>query len=166
MPASQEDVDAALAVVDDATRVLDWSSASDASLEDESGERTPPVPEGLIDAYRAAIDQAQEEHFQLALQTLRGHNPEFPLSQVLALLQVAGWTGDMRDFKLGVLEQSGRSEVMEVAAQGRAAGGPIRRRIFRGFLGALNAALDSLDGIPGVGAVKELKDFLERAGAK
>jgi hypothetical protein len=118
------------------------------------------LPTELVDAYRAAVDQAQTETFELALRTLQGANPEFPMSAVLALLELAGWTDALRDFKLQTLDHSGREEVMSVANQGRRGGGRIRRAIFRRFKGALNAALDSLAGIPGVAAIKELKDFL------
>ena len=160
MPATREDVDAVYDLVDDATRMLDWCAGPEATLEDENGERISVLPGQLIDAYRAAVDQAQTEHFALALRTLRGDNADFPFSSVLAILELAAWTGALRIFKLRVLEHSGREEVMEVARRGRAGGGSIRGRIFRAFLGPLDAALDSLEGIPGVAAIKELKDFL------
>jgi len=164
MPASPEDMGAVHDVVLDATRLLDWSGGPEAFLFDEqANEQRPVVVPSLADSYRAAINQARDEVFALALMTLRGDNPNFPPSAVLALLEIAGWTDALRDFKLQVLEYNGRSEVMEVAREGQGRGGGIRRRIFRGFIGALNAALDSLSGLPGVGAIKELKDFLERA---
>jgi hypothetical protein len=65
--------------------------------------------------------------------------------------------GSPARFQLAVLDESGRPEVMAVAAQGRGGGGRIRRRVFRGLLGTLNAALESLQEIPGVGVIKELK---------
>jgi hypothetical protein len=164
VPASQDDVDAVHDLVRDASSVLDWSAGSDASLTDEeTDERVPVVSRELLELYQAAVDQALEAHLNLALATLHGENPDFPLEEVLAVLERAGWTGPLRDFKLGVLERRGRGAVMEVAREGRTGGGTLGRRLFRGFLGALNAALDSLDGLPGVGVGKELKDFLERA---
>jgi hypothetical protein len=80
---------------------------------------------------------------------------------VLDVLAQAGWEGALREFKLGVLETNGRAEVMDVVSGGEGRGGRLRRRVFRGFVGALDAALDSLEGLPGVGPVKELKDFVE-----
>jgi hypothetical protein len=164
VPATGEDMAAVHSVVSDAVGILDWSGGGDSYLEDdETGERAPVVTSGLRDRYRAAVDQAREEAFDLALSTLRGENPAFPRSSVLAVLELVGWTGALRDFKLEVLDYNGRPEVTAVTQGGRTGGGGIRRRLFRGFLGALNAALDSLSGLPGVGAIKELKDFLERA---
>jgi len=160
MPANQEDLDAVFAIVEDATQLLDWCAGSDAFFVDDSETRREVLPTDLVDAYRAAVDQAQTEAFELALRTLRGGNTEFPITTVLRLLELAGWTAALRDFKLQALTHSGREEVMTVARGGRTAGGPIRRTIFRRFKAALNAALDSLAGIPGVAAIKELKDFL------
>jgi hypothetical protein len=149
-------------VVLDATLLLDWSGGGDASLlDEETEEQTPVVASSLADSYRAAIEQAREQAFTLALTTLRGENSGFPPAAVLALLEMAGWTDALRDFKLQVLEHNGRSEVMDVARGGQTGGGRIRRKVFKGFIGALNAALDSLSGLPGVGVIKELKDFLE-----
>jgi len=118
------------------------------------------MPLALADAYRRALDQAQE-HFELALLTLRGDNRGFPLQSVLAVLQLAAWTGDLRDFKLLALEYAGRSEVMKVASRGRTGGGVLQRFIFGRFLRTLDAALDSLGDIPGVAAIGELKTFVE-----
>lgn len=164
MPATREDMGVVHDLVLDATLLLDWASGSRSRLLDmETNAPKIVVAEPLRDSYRAAVDQARDEAFALALATLRGENRGFPPELVLALLEIAGWTDALRDFKLQVLEYNGRSEVMEVARGGRSGGGRIRGRVFRGFLGALNAALDSLSGLPGVGAIKELKDFLERA---
>jgi hypothetical protein len=165
MPAEIADADAAHGVVRDATALLDWCAGRESFLEDENGEQRPVLLPNLIGSYREAAEQAQAEYFDLALRTLSGDNPSFTTLQVLAALERAGWTGPLRDFKLGVLAQAGRDDVVEVAGRGRSGGGRILRRVFRGFLGPLNAALESLDGIPGVGAIKELKDFVEGAEA-
>lgn len=161
MAASIQDVNAVRSLVEDATRLLDWSAGSDSSLLDDSGVQRRVLPDELADLFRAAVDQAIAEHFELALRTLRGDNPDYDLARLLRELAAVGWTGALRDFKLGVLAGSGREEVMETARRGRWGGGGIRRRVLGVFLGALNSALDSLAGIPGVAVVKELKDFLE-----
>ncbi len=149
-------------LVSDAAAVLDWCAGSDPGLVDDAGESRQVLPADLRDVYAAAVDQLVTIHVALALATLRGENPAFPLERVLQLLRDAGWDGAMRDFRLRVLARSGRAEVTETASGGRGGGGRIRRRIFKGFLGALNAALDSLSGLPGVGAIGELKTFVER----
>jgi hypothetical protein len=120
------------------------------------------VPDELRTTYAAAVDQLQAIQVTLALSTLDGQNIDFPMSLVLVTLGAAGWDDSLRDFKLEVLERSGRSSVMSVARGGRSGGGRIRRRILKAFIGALNAALGSLQGIPGVGAIQELKDFVEK----
>lgn len=158
MPADQADVEAVHSLVLDATQFLDWCAGSESLLSDDD-ERFPVLGGELREAYRAALEQA-EEYFSLALRTLRGENPEFPLTEVLDAIELAGWTGALRDFKLQVLERSGRTEVMEVAKEGRVGGGVIRRFVFGRFKSALNAALDSLTEVPGVGLIKELKDFV------
>jgi hypothetical protein len=161
--ADLNDVEAVNDLVVDASTVLDWCAGSDARLTDENEEMRQVLPDALRASYGAAVNQLTETHVALMLATLRGENPDFPIERVLRVLAAAGWDGAMRDFKLQVLEHSGRREVMETARRGRSGGGRIRLRIFKGFLGALNAALDSLRGLPGVGAIQELKDFLERA---
>jgi hypothetical protein len=163
MAADPNDVEAAQGVVRDATRLLDWCASPDAFLEHDDGEQRPVLSPNLLESYRAAVDQAQADYFDLALRTLAGDNDRFTLDDVLTALDRAGWTGDLQRFKLAVLDQAGRGQVMEVAGRGREGGGRVVRRVFRGFLGVLNAALESMDGIPGVGAIKELKDFLEGA---
>jgi hypothetical protein len=150
------------ALVEDAAQFLDWCAGPESVVIDDNGEQTPVVPGEIRATYAAAIDQLRETQVALALSTLAGGNDSFPISQVLGALADAGWDGSLRDFKLQVLERSGRSPVMEVARGGRSRGGRIRRRILKAFTGALNAALDSLEGIPGVGAIKEVKDFVEK----
>jgi hypothetical protein len=59
-------------------------------------------------SYLETVAQFDEFHFQLALITLAGRNPELPLE----LLRDVGWTGAALEFKLEVLERAGRSEVM------------------------------------------------------
>ena len=164
MPADLGDAEAAFDVVQDAANVLVWCASPDAVVEDDDGEVRPVLSPGLAELYRRAIEQAEAEYFELAIQTLRGVNPDFPIDRVFAELERAGWTGSLREFKLAVLEQAGREQVTAVT-RGGGAGGRLLRRVFRGFLGPLNATLDSLDGIPGVGAIKELKDFVEGAQA-
>ncbi len=156
------DMQVVAAVVSDAAELLDWCAGTQAFLQDPNGQITPVVPEDLLDAYAAAIDQLLEVHVRLAMLTLSGDNPSFPPDAVSRVLDDAGWTGALRDFKLRVLERTGRAEVMEVARGGRRRGGRIGRRVFGAFLGGLNAALDSLEGIPGAGGIREVKDFLER----
>ena len=165
MPATEEDVAAVRELIADAIQLLDWSGGSDSSLLTEEEEQVPVVSDELADLYREALAQAQTEHFPLALATMDGENRSFPISLVLAILEQVAWTGSLRAFKLEVLEQSGRGEVMEVARAGRTGGGRVRRWIFRRFKGALNAALDSLSALPGVAVIKELKDFLGEAGS-
>jgi hypothetical protein len=160
--ATAEDAAVVHGLVRDAAQLLDYCASSDAQLITEDGESIgPPVPGDLRDSYTAAVDQLGLQ-LQIALATLTGANESFPMSQVLDLLAAAGWDGALRDFKLQVLERSGRAEVTEATADGRSSGRPIRRRVLRTFMGALNAALDSLAGVPGVAAIKELKDFLEK----
>lgn len=164
MAATDDDMTAVHDLIDDTTSLLRWSGSSDSQLiAENSDERARVVAPSLETSYRAAIEQAQSEAFDLALRTLRGQNPDFPPSAVLTLLEAAGWSGALATFKLEVLEYNGRSDVLDVVQTNPTGGGGIRRRVFRGFLGALNAALDSLSGLPGVGVIKELKDFLERA---
>ncbi len=167
MPAAREDAVEVLALVTDAVQVLDWAASNDAYVLDDELERAQRLmPESLLGAYQEALDQARQEAFALAILTLSGENPTFPIEAVLATLQLAGWTGALRAFKLQVLEESGRSEVRQATSGGRRGGGGIRGRVLGGFLGALNAALDSLSGVPGVAVIKELKDFLERAAER
>jgi hypothetical protein len=156
MPIENE---AAYSVVNDATHLLRWCAEPEARLIDDAEEMHLVLPEVLLESYRATVMQFEERYFPLALLTLAGGNDAFPLDTLIPLLMAAGWTGPALDFKLGVLEHTGREEVMATAR----AGGGIRRRIFRAFVPALNAALGSLSGVPGVGAIKELKDFIEAA---
>ncbi|HKE50728.1 MAG TPA: hypothetical protein VKE25_04390 [Actinomycetes bacterium] len=148
-------------LVEDAAQFLDWCAGPESVIDDD-GEHSPVVPVDLQAVYAAAVDQLQRTQVALALSTLEDRNDSFRMSRVLGVLADAGWDGALRDFKLQVLDRSGRAEVMEVARRGRSRGGSIRRRILKAFVGALNSALDSLDGIPGVGAIKELKDFVEK----
>jgi hypothetical protein len=98
---------------------LDWASGSDSGLEDpDSNTQTSVVAEPLRDSYRAAIDQASNEAFVLALTTLRGENQLFPTEAVLAVLEIAGWTDALREFKLQVLEHNGRSDGSEIECSG------------------------------------------------
>jgi hypothetical protein len=160
--ATTEDAAVVRDVVRDAAQLLDYCASSEAQLTTDDGELIgPPVPGDLRESYTAAVDQLGLQ-VQIALTTLTGANESFPMSQVLDLLAAAGWDGALRDFKLQVLERSGRAEVTEATADGRRSGRPIRRRVLRIFMGVLNAALDSLAGVPGVAAIKELKDFLEK----
>lgn len=160
--ATFDDVRDVRALVEDAVQFLDWCAGPESEVIDDDGEHSPVVPVDLRAIYAAAVDQLQRTQVALALSTLEGRNDSFPMSRVLIVLADAGWDGPLRDFKLQVLERSGRTTVMDVARDGRSRGGRIRRRILKAFVGALNAALDSLDGIPGVGAIKELKDFVEK----
>jgi hypothetical protein len=150
---------AAYRVVNDATYLLRWCAEPEARLVDDSEELHLVLPERLLESYRAAIMQFETSYFPLALQILAGENDAFPLEALIPLLVSVGWTGPALDFKLGVLEHTGREEVMATARGGR--GGGIRRKIFGAFVPVLNAALGSLSGVPGVGAIKELKDFIE-----
>jgi hypothetical protein len=159
--ANDEDLAAARDLVEDATRVLDWSAGPEALLVNEAGEQVHVVPIELIESYREAVDQARKDLFDVALQTLRGENVAFTRDQVLEALDRAGWTGPMREFKLRAVLMSGRPLVMEVAVRGRARGGSISGGIFRRFLTALNAALGSLGAVPGVDGIREMKEFLE-----
>lgn len=161
--ATTEDAAAVRDVVNDAAQLLDWCAGSDALLSVDDGEDIPAVPVHLRESYAAAVEQLRESQVEIALGTLDGENPNFPMDRVLTLLAQAGWDGQLRIFKLQVLQENGRSEVTEVTAGGRTGGGRIRRRVFRSFVGALNAALDSLRFVPGVSAIKELKDFLEKS---
>ena len=150
------------ALVEDAAQFLDWCAGPESEVVDDNGEWGPVVPEDLRAIYAAAVDQLQDTQVALALATLEGRNSDFPMSCLLDTRAAAGWDGALRDFKLQVLERSGRASVMEVARGGRSRGGRIRRRILKAFVGALNAALSSLQGIPGVGAIQEVKDFVEK----
>jgi len=166
MAATDGDITAVHDLIVDSTRLLQWSGSSDSHLIDGGGgddERTPVVDPSLVTSYRAAIEQAEREAFELALRTLRGLNPDVPPTAVRALLEAAGWSGALATFKFEVLEHNGRSDVAEVVRTNPTGGGGIRRRVFRAFLGALNASLGRLSGLPGVAVIKELKDFLERA---
>jgi hypothetical protein len=156
MPVENE---AAYGVVNDAAYLLRWCAEPEARLIDDTEESHLVLPERLLESYRAAIMQFADRYFPLALQTLAGDNEVFPLEALIPLLVSVGWTGPALDFKLGVLELTGREEVMATARAG--GGGRIRRKVFRAFVPALNAALGSLSGVPGVGAIKELKDFIE-----
>jgi hypothetical protein len=149
-------------LVADAAQFLDWCAGDESAVVDDDGEQIPVVPENLRVTYAAAVDQLKAIQVTLALSTLDGQNSDFQMSLVLVTLGAAGWDDSLRDFKLEVLERSGRSSVMSVARGGRSGGGRIRRRILKAFIGALNAALGSLQGIPGVGAIQELKDFVEK----
>jgi hypothetical protein len=160
--ATAEDAGVVSDLVADAARLLDWCAGPEALITWDDGEDVPAVPPDLLAGYAAAVDQLAAEQVALALSTLAGGNDSFPIDRVLAVLARAGWDGALRDFKLQVLEQTGRAEVRERTAGGRAGGGRIRRALLGPFMGALNAALDSLTGVPGVAAIKELKDFLER----
>ena len=161
--ATVSDSQAVFGIVLDAIRVLDWSAGEESRLVRADGESVPVLARELVQTYRAALEQAHRSFFELALRTLSGENINFPLTAVLAELERAGWTGPLREFKVRVLELSGRPQVMEVANRGRQGGGRIRSAIFRRFLDALNHALDSLGAIPGVDAIKELKGFEEIA---
>ena len=149
-------------VVNETVQLLDWCAGSAGRLVTDNGQNFPPVPDNLRTIYAAAVDQLRADQVQIALRTLQGANNDFPMPQVLTALAEAGWDGPLLQFKLQVLEQSGRTQVGAVTQGGRTGGGVIHRVIFRSFSGALNAALDSLKFIPGVGAIKELKDFLEK----
>ena len=159
--ATVEDAAAVSGLVADTAQLLDWCAGFEAQITREDDEDVPAVSSDLRDSYAAAVDQLSEQ-VTLALTTLAGGNPSFPQDVVLDVLARAGWDGALRDFKLQVLEQSGRSEIRERTGGGRVRGGRIRRALVGPFMGVLNAALDSLTGIPGVAAIKELKDFLER----
>jgi hypothetical protein len=156
MPVENE---AAFGVVSDAADLLRWCAEPEARLIDDAEELHLVLPEHLLESYRAALMEFDRRHFRLALQTLAGENEFFPVEALIPLLVSVGWTGPALDFKLSVLEHTGREEVMATARAG--GGGRIRRRIFKAFVPALNAALGSLSGVPGVGAIKELKDFIE-----
>lgn len=159
--ATDLDLAAARDLVEDATRVLDWSAGREALLVNDAGEQVHVVPIELIDSYGEAVDQARKDLFELALLTFRSENIGFTREQVLEALDRAGWTGPMREFKLRAILMSGRPSVMEAATRGRARGGSISGRIFRRFLTALNAALGSLGAVPGVDGIREMKGFLE-----
>ena len=156
--ATQADADQVNALVADAAQVLDWCALTEAQLDDEvSGEVIPAMPVELRESYRAAVGQLREFQVRLAQQALADAD-----QRLLSLLASAGWEGPLLEFKLGVLERSGRSAVVDATAPSRG-GVRIRRRLLGSFLGALNAALDSLRFVPGVAAIKELKDFVEKA---
>jgi hypothetical protein len=161
--ATIEDAQAVRGVVSDAVQLLDWCASSNARLGIDDGEDIPVMPGELLESYAAAVEQLREVQVAVALQTLDGENSSFPMDRLLALLAQAGWDGPLRDFKLQVLEQNGRSEVREITRGGRTGGGRIRRAVFGRFTGALNAALDSLRFVPGVAAIKEVKDFVEKS---
>ncbi len=160
MAASFRDAEAAHGVVQDAVVVLRWCAGSESLLTIGQERRAPVMRARLLGLYRETLDQFETTYFALALLTLRGENQDFPLDRVLTLLDLTGWTGPALDFKLAVLDAGGREEVVSTA---RIGAGPIRRVVFRRFVGVLNAALGSLQGVPGVGAIKELKDFVEGA---
>jgi hypothetical protein len=162
--ANLEDAQVVADLVFEAGSFLNWCAGAESVLDSEDEddrESTPVIPYDLQAVYSAAVEQLLALHVQLAMMTLSGSNLQFPMSAVLATLEQAGWDGPMRDFKLEVLERSGRAEVRNVTGGGRR-NGRLRRRVFQSFSGALNAALDSLQGIPGVAPIKELKDFVER----
>ncbi len=159
--ASEEDAAVVRELIQDATNVLDWCAGPESFLVDDQRPPQPAIPEELRRAYAAAVDQLIEVFLPRVLAILSGEDPEFPMTEVLAVLAAAGWDGAMRDFKLQALDHAGRQTVMEVAGGGRREPGRLLRRAFRAFMGALNAALDSLKGIPGVGVIRELKDFTE-----
>jgi hypothetical protein len=167
--ATVDDAQEARRVIEDSLVLLDWSAGNDSGLyvdEGEEGGSSQVVsdPE-LRQLFGAAVDQLRASQGQLAMLTLFGDNPEFPMRQVLEVLTAVGWDGALLAFKLRTLSVSGREEVMDTARGGRFGGGGVRRRIFRGFLPALNAALGSLSGLPGVGAIQEVKNFLEAAAS-
>lgn len=157
--ANFEDVDSVRSVVGDATLLLDWTAGPEVFLVNEAGEVVPLVSEELRPAYAAAVEQAHATFFGLALDTLRGRNPNFPLEQVLAALDEAAWSGPLRQLKVQILEAIGLEEVMELPRARRT--GAIAGGVFRRVIKGLNVALGSLGAIPGVGPIKELKDFLE-----
>jgi hypothetical protein len=163
------DAEEARRIIVDSLMLLDWSAGSDSILYGDGGRDggTSQVvsDDELRQSFGPAVDQLAESQGRLALLTLSGDNPAFPMEQVLELLAAVGWDGALLTFKLRTLSVSGREEVMETARRGRSGGGQIRRRIFRRFLPALNAALGSLSGLPGVGAVQEVKNFLEAASS-
>ncbi|MGA5823316.1 hypothetical protein ACPC54_36315 [Kitasatospora sp. NPDC094028] len=160
--ATPQDVNAVLAIVDDALRVLDWSAGDASSLVDD-GLAVPVVSDELRPGFAAAVDQVLTSGGagDLALRTLRGANPAFPMDQVLQALAQNGWDGALLTFKLQALAAGGRADVMATAGRGRGGGGGIAGRPFHKFLKILDAALGSLGAIPGVDVIKELKEFLE-----
>lgn len=147
-------------LVADVLQVFRWSALGDSMLLDDRGAEGAVViaDEHLREQFASAVRQLEENQGALALSTLAGENPSFPASKVVAELEIAGWDGALRDFKLSVIELAGRSEVMGVIR----GGGTVRRRVFRALLAALNAALASLSAIPGAAVIQELKDFLEK----
>jgi hypothetical protein len=160
--ASRDDAEAVAGLVLDTGDFLDWFAAPEALVEEPNGEIAAALPADLHALYAEAADQIRGQ-VELALVTLAGDNPGFSMNLVFDILARAGWDGALRDFKLAVLDRSGRPEVRDATRGGRErVGGRIRRAVLGPFMGALNAALDSLSGIPGIAAIKELKDFLER----
>jgi hypothetical protein len=154
------DAAACLGVVRDAMDLLQWCARPDATLiDEETGGRARVVPDDLRESYLAAVLQLREAHFRAAEAALRGETEEYPSARVDEILEAAGWTGPLRDFKLRALDLGGRREAMAVVREPQAR--IMGRRLWRRFVPLLNAALESLSGIPGVAAIQELKDFVE-----
>jgi hypothetical protein len=160
MAASVRDAEAARAVVEDAVALLRWCASPEALVETRRDRFASVMPKRLLGLYRETVGQFETAYFELAILTLRGENPRFPLKEVLELLDQVGWTGPALDFKLAVLDEAGRNDVVVATAPGGVR--RMRSRVFRRFIETLNVALGSLEGVPGVAAIRELKDFVER----
>jgi hypothetical protein len=157
--ATADDLGEVSRLLADAVLVLGWCASPDAMvLNPEEAAEPVIVPDDLRVDYAAAFAQ------------LTGLVPDYEtyfgrtggVEEWGPVVDRAGWSGPLLQFKLRILRRGGRDRVVRWARGHRP---PITRRLLKWFLEILNIALDSLSAIPGVDLIKELKEFLERAVA-